>query len=56
MSLSRDGAGVNTVFVEESLLEFVVSSGRVDDFAGTRSSGLRWVKEETSDRPKSKFF
>ena len=50
MSLSNDGAGENAGFIEKSL-EFCDSSGRVDDFAGARSSCFRWVREETSERP-----
>jgi len=46
MGLSNGGAG----FVEES---FCVSNVRVDDFGNRRSSCLRWVKEEMSDRPET---
>jgi len=49
MDFSSDVAG----FVEDSLAEVCVSNGRVDDFANTRSSCLRWVKEEMSDRPET---
>lgn len=48
------GKDEDAVFVEESLAECCVSDGRVDDFAGTRSSCLRCVREEvTSDRPET---
>jgi len=53
MTLSNDVAGANVDFVEGSLAAFCDSNGRDDDFACARSSCLRWVKEEISDRPEA---